>query len=155
MGQIRPGIPVWEADENSRFPGIPYVVFPGNVGNEEDLKKVAEIMEAKKKPIVAVLLGDGSGVGPELVVKLADKGVLASCGKPLILGNVKLWEKAVAEFAPGLKWQQVEKAEEADWFKGIPVLSVGEQEPDRFTIGQVNEICGKSCIDAYLSWHLW
>ena len=147
LGQIRPGIPVWEADENSRFPGIPYVVFPGNVGNEEDLKKVAEIMEAKKKPIVAVLLGDGSGVGPELVVKLADKGVLASCGKPLILGNVKLWEKAVAEFAPGLKWQQVEKAEEADWFKGIPVLSVGEQEPDRFTIGQVNEICGKSCIE--------
>ena len=140
LGQIRPGIPVWEADENSRFPGIPYVVFPGNVGNEEDLKKVAEIMEAKKKPIVAVLLGDGSGVGPELVVKLADKGVLASCGKPLILGNVKLWEKAVAEFAPGLKWQQVEKAEEADWFKGIPVLSVGEQEPDRFTIGQVNEV---------------
>lgn len=147
LGQIRPGIPVWEADENSRFPGIPYVVFPGNVGSEEDLKKVAEIMEAKKKPIVAVLLGDGSGVGPELVVKLADKGVLASCGKPLILGNVKLWKKAVAEFAPGLKWQQVEKAEEADWFKGIPVLSVGEQEPDCFTIGQVNEICGKSCIE--------
>ena len=28
LGLIRPGIPVWEADENSRFPGIPYVVFP-------------------------------------------------------------------------------------------------------------------------------
>ncbi len=147
LGQVRPGIPVWAADENSRFPGIPYIVFPGNVGSEEDLKKVAEIMEEKKKPVVAMLLGDGSGVGPELVAKLADKGVLTSCGNPLILGNVKLWEKATAEFAPGLKWYQIERAEGADWSKGIPVLSVGEQEPDRFTIGQVNEVCGKSCIE--------
>lgn len=147
LGQVRPGIPVWAADENSRLPGIPYIVFPGNVGSEEDLKKVAEIMEEKKKPVVAMLLGDGSGVGPELVAKLADKGVLTSCGNPLIFGNVKLWEKATTEFAPGLKWYQIERAEEADWSKGIPVLSVGEQEPDRFTIGQVNEVCGKSCIE--------
>mgnify|MGYP000376309163 CR=1 FL=1 len=60
--------------------------------------------------------------------------------------NVKLWAKATAEFAPGLKWYQIE-GRRSDWSKGIPVLSVGEQEPDRFTIGQVNEVCGKSCIE--------
>ena len=59
----------------------------------------------------------------------------------------KIMGKSSSGVCSGLKWQQVEKAEEADWFKGIPVLSVGEQEPDRFTIGQVNEICGKSCIE--------
>ena len=36
-GQIQPGVPVWIADENSKFPDIPYVVFPGNVGDDETL----------------------------------------------------------------------------------------------------------------------
>jgi uncharacterized protein YgbK (DUF1537 family) len=31
-GQALPGVPVWELGEESRFPGLKYVVFPGNVG---------------------------------------------------------------------------------------------------------------------------
>ena len=42
LGQIMPGIPVWKADENSRFKDIPYIVFPGNVGEDETLKKAVE-----------------------------------------------------------------------------------------------------------------
>jgi uncharacterized protein YgbK (DUF1537 family) len=34
MGQILPGVPVWQADQSSRFPDLTYVVFPGNVGDE-------------------------------------------------------------------------------------------------------------------------
>ncbi|MCR5670366.1 MAG: hydroxyacid dehydrogenase [Butyrivibrio sp.] len=41
-GQIQPGIPVWKTDENCRFPNIPYIIFPGNVGDEDTLKKVLE-----------------------------------------------------------------------------------------------------------------
>lgn len=44
MGQIRPGIPVWQTGEESTFPGTPYVIFPGNVGEEETLKEAVEIL---------------------------------------------------------------------------------------------------------------
>jgi uncharacterized protein YgbK (DUF1537 family) len=44
MGQIQPGIPVWKLGEESAFPGIPYVIFPGNVGGEDTLKRAAEIL---------------------------------------------------------------------------------------------------------------
>ena len=37
MGQILPGIPVWLAGKDSKFPGMPYVIFPGNVGGDESL----------------------------------------------------------------------------------------------------------------------
>jgi uncharacterized protein YgbK (DUF1537 family) len=40
LGQIRPGVPVWRLGEESRFPGMPYVVFPGNVGGPETLAEV-------------------------------------------------------------------------------------------------------------------
>ena len=43
-GQIRPGIPVWQTGEESKFPGLPYVIFPGNVGSDDDLRRVAEIL---------------------------------------------------------------------------------------------------------------
>lgn len=45
LGQIQPGIPVWRTDDTSRFPGIPYVIFPGNVGEKDTLKKVLEVLE--------------------------------------------------------------------------------------------------------------
>ncbi|MGI8643604.1 MAG: four-carbon acid sugar kinase family protein [Thermomicrobiales bacterium] len=40
LGQVRPGVPVWRLGEESRFPGLPYVVFPGNVGDPETLAEV-------------------------------------------------------------------------------------------------------------------
>ena len=43
LGQILPGVPVWRTGEESLFPGVPYVVFPGNVGDDGSLKAVAEI----------------------------------------------------------------------------------------------------------------
>lgn len=39
-GQIKSGIPVWITDENSKFPEIPYIIFPGNVGNNQTLKEI-------------------------------------------------------------------------------------------------------------------
>ena len=49
LGQIRPGIPVWQTGPESRFPGTPYVIFPGNVGDVEDLRKAAEILMGKER----------------------------------------------------------------------------------------------------------
>ena len=34
LGQVVPGVPVWKLGEESRYPGMVYVVFPGNVGDE-------------------------------------------------------------------------------------------------------------------------
>ena len=40
LGQIAPGVPVWQLGPESRFPGASYVVFPGNVGGPETLADV-------------------------------------------------------------------------------------------------------------------
>ncbi len=47
LGPIAPGVPVWRLDENSRFPGLIYVVFPGNVGDENALADVVEKLKAR------------------------------------------------------------------------------------------------------------
>jgi uncharacterized protein YgbK (DUF1537 family) len=42
MGQIMPGVPVWRLGPESRWPGMAYVVFPGNVGDELALRRAIE-----------------------------------------------------------------------------------------------------------------
>lgn len=49
MGQILHGIPVWLTGPESRFPNMPYVIFPGNVGSETALKEAVEIMHVDGK----------------------------------------------------------------------------------------------------------
>ena len=44
LGQILPGVPVWRLERGPtlRFPGIPYIVFPGNVGGPNSLAEAVD-----------------------------------------------------------------------------------------------------------------
>jgi uncharacterized protein YgbK (DUF1537 family) len=46
-GQILPGVPVWELDPESRYPGLAYIVFPGNVGAQDALAQIHEMLKAQ------------------------------------------------------------------------------------------------------------
>jgi uncharacterized protein YgbK (DUF1537 family) len=39
-GQVSAGVPVWKLGEEAKFPGLNYIVFPGNVGTESTLQEV-------------------------------------------------------------------------------------------------------------------
>jgi uncharacterized protein YgbK (DUF1537 family) len=77
LGQIEPGVPVWRLDNNNynnnsvdssaKFPGVPYVVFPGNVGSEDALSRVAQKLGVRK------------------TVESANKII----GKPLVIGDYR------------------------------------------------------------------
>jgi uncharacterized protein YgbK (DUF1537 family) len=50
VGQAAPGVPLWRCDElTSRHAGVPYVVFPGNVGGEEALADLVERWAGREK----------------------------------------------------------------------------------------------------------
>nr|WP_122011941.1 four-carbon acid sugar kinase family protein [Maliibacterium massiliense] len=46
-GQVLPGVPVWKLGPESKYPGVCYVVFPGNVGDENGLRDVVASARAK------------------------------------------------------------------------------------------------------------
>ncbi|OXM82350.1 four-carbon acid sugar kinase family protein [Paenibacillus rigui] len=45
LGQAAAGIPVWLTGDEAKFIGIPYVVFPGNVGGDRTLLETVEKIE--------------------------------------------------------------------------------------------------------------
>ncbi len=50
MGQISPGVPVWMTGVGCRFPDMPFIIFPGNVGDETTLRDVvAKLLEPPER----------------------------------------------------------------------------------------------------------
>lgn len=47
-GQILPGVPVWQLGAESRFPGMDYVIFPGNVGSSSALSEAVGKFDARE-----------------------------------------------------------------------------------------------------------
>jgi len=49
IGQVAKGVPVWLCGSESKFPGMPYVVFPGNVGTAYTLSEVFQTFRQDKE----------------------------------------------------------------------------------------------------------
>lgn len=47
LGQVAPGIPVWKIGAESKFPGMSYIIFPGNVGAVTTLRDIVAKLEEK------------------------------------------------------------------------------------------------------------
>jgi uncharacterized protein YgbK (DUF1537 family) len=40
IGQAQPGVPAWQLGPESRYPGMSYIIFPGNVGDNDALVRI-------------------------------------------------------------------------------------------------------------------
>jgi uncharacterized protein YgbK (DUF1537 family) len=47
LGQIVPGVPVWRLGPETKYPGLRYVVFPGNVGGPGALAEVIRSLRSR------------------------------------------------------------------------------------------------------------
>jgi uncharacterized protein YgbK (DUF1537 family) len=47
LGQVLPGVPAWQSGPESRWPGMTYIVFPGNVGGADALARVVTDLSIK------------------------------------------------------------------------------------------------------------
>ena len=47
LGQILGGVPVWRPGEECKWPKVPYIVFPGNVGDDNALRDVVSVLVSR------------------------------------------------------------------------------------------------------------
>ena len=106
-------------------------------------------MNDSTKPLLALTLGDPSGIGPEVVVKaLADPEVNDSA-RMFVVGTEQAVRQATAEVGIGLSVECISAPEETpDNTDVISVLSVGDYEDFEFPQGQHSSDSGRAS-------HLW
>ena len=49
LGQVLPGVPVWKLGKESSRPGMAYIIFPGNVGRDDDLVTLQQKLKLASK----------------------------------------------------------------------------------------------------------
>ncbi len=99
------------------------------------------------KKTVGVLLGDSSGVGPEIVAEVAAKGELTEKVNPIIIGDVREFEQGLRVKGLDCRHYVMNSLDDIDYDKGLPIYDLKDQDPTRHVMGQAQDYCGKGCID--------
>lgn len=102
----------------------------------------------ENKPVVAILLGDPAGVGSEIIVKLAVEDFFSHYCRPILIGDVRVLERAFRVLKQRVNLQVVESVDDATWKTGVfPILDQHDCEPETVPFGSISTLGGKVCLD--------
>lgn len=99
------------------------------------------------KPVIGLILGDAAGVGPEIITKLASRNFYDEYCRPVVLGDLRVFERAAKVNGVNVAVQVVADVSEATWVDGIPVLDQKNLDPAKVPFGMISEESGKACIN--------
>ncbi|MEW9671437.1 4-hydroxythreonine-4-phosphate dehydrogenase PdxA [Ammoniphilus sp. 3BR4] len=98
------------------------------------------------KPIIGITMGDGAGVGPEIIMKsLKDASVYDNCA-PFVIGDAKILERANQVVDAGLKLRVIESPEEARFEFGTVDCIDLNLLPADLPFGQVSAEAGNAAF---------
>jgi 4-hydroxythreonine-4-phosphate dehydrogenase len=105
---------------------------------------------AKKKPVIAVPIGDPAGVGPEIVAKACALDKVTDAADVIVIGDLKVMERAIRIVGTDLTINVVEKPEEGNYRRGIlNLIDLNNIDQSEFSFGTVQAMCGKAAF-AYI-----
>lgn len=101
------------------------------------------------KPIIAVTMGDPSGIGPEVIVKgLTEKALYTLC-RPFIIGDARWMSEAAARFAPGLSVRPIKTLADARFQEGtVEVLETSRKPLPSWEYGQPHPEAARAALQA-------
>jgi 4-phospho-D-threonate 3-dehydrogenase / 4-phospho-D-erythronate 3-dehydrogenase len=103
------------------------------------------------RPIVLITMGDPAGVGPEVIAKSVNHPSVQARLRPLVVGDTRRLEQAVALAGVPLKVRTVARPHEAAFEPGtVDCLDLGLVPPD-LPFGHLSPVAGEAayrCIEA-------
>lgn len=101
------------------------------------------------KPILGITMGDGAGVGPEIIIKaLSDQGMYEIC-RPVVIGDIKMMERANGIINSGCRCRVVSHPREAGLEFGIIDILDLDNLPKDLPFGKIDSVAGKAAF-AYI-----
>ena len=96
------------------------------------------------RPRLGLLLGDCTGIGPELVAKLLAAGNVRDAARIVVIGDVRVLERGQRDAKVRLRYTVVPNVAAIDWnAEAVPVIDLANIDPARFPQGKVSAESGK------------
>jgi 4-hydroxythreonine-4-phosphate dehydrogenase len=96
------------------------------------------------KPTIGLMLGDITGIGPEISVKLLGRPDTHAQARVVIVGDKRVLDLGMADAGQTLNVKVVESLADIDWSDGsIPMIDRADTDPAAFTRGVLSADAGR------------
>ena len=97
-----------------------------------------------EKPRIAVLIGDCTGVGPEVTARVRADRALTGIGRFIVVGDERVLTLGMRDAGVGFEFRKVADSSVIDWAAaGIPLIDLANADPARLPRGAVSAESGK------------
>jgi 4-hydroxythreonine-4-phosphate dehydrogenase len=107
-----------------------------------------KLMNDLTKPIIAITMGDPSGIGPEIVLKaLLENSVYTLC-KPIVIGDAKVLDKYIQMLQLPLIINIINDVQDASFISGaVDVIHIDNVDMNRLRIGENDAMNGIAMLE--------
>jgi len=106
------------------------------------------VEKLSRKPIIAITMGDPSGIGPEIIVKALQETIIYDICQPIVVGDSQVMIAAVNLISAPLEIKSRSMTNEAEgYFNTIDVLDLKNIDLEKFQFGKVNRQSGKAAVE--------
>jgi 4-hydroxythreonine-4-phosphate dehydrogenase len=100
------------------------------------------------KPIIAILLGDATGIGPEITVKaiakVCAKGRISAYCRPILIGDLRVLKAGMKISNLDFSVNAIDAIAQAQWKNSIPILDQKNLDPTKIKLGHIDAASGKA-----------
>lgn len=103
------------------------------------------------KAILGILLGEATGIGPELVAKLCATNKFEAHCRPVLIGDARVLEMGKKIARVDFPVEIIEEVSQAKWGKAFPLLDQKNFDPTDLKLGEINRLSGKVTGDMLIT----
>jgi len=95
-------------------------------------------------PLIGLMLGDCSGIGPEQCARVLADGRLKDAARLLVIGDARVLEQGAKDAGVKLAMRAYSEPEQVDWTHGhVPLIDLGNIDPALIERGKVSAESGR------------
>jgi 4-hydroxythreonine-4-phosphate dehydrogenase len=95
-------------------------------------------------PLIGLMLGDMTGIGPEISAKLLAAGTLSPVARIAVIGDARVLELGCADARVRPAWRAYPSVSAIDWSRSeIPVIDLGNIDPATLRRGEMSPRSGQ------------
>jgi len=100
--------------------------------------------KVEARPIVGLMLGDATGIGPEVSVKLLAAASTHEAARVVVIGDARVLELGMDDAGMRLAWRRVDQVSDIDWAApGVPLIDLANIDPGKLTRGKMDPESGR------------
>lgn len=95
-------------------------------------------------PVIGLMLGDMTGIGPEISAKLLALDRLRSVARIAVIGDARVFELGCCDARVKPAWRRYTSIEEIDWSRDeLPLVDLGNIDPEKIPRGEISSESGR------------